>query len=214
MKINKDLQKYIEENIFPEYEKNEEGHRLDHIKYVIDRSFKFASTIPNINYNMVYVIAAYHDIGHHIDAKRHEIISAEIMEKDTQLKKYFNEEELKIIKEAIIDHRASSKPEPRTIYGKIVSTADRDNTVEDCLKRTYTHGREHTEGLTDEELFARAYEHLLNKFGNDGYAKFYFEDTKYEQFLIDIRKLLEDKEHFCDVQREYIKTLKKEKIIE
>ena len=213
MKINKDLQKYIEENIFPEYEKNEEGHRLDHIKYVIDRSFKFASTIPNINYNMVYVIAAYHDIGHHIDAKKHEIISAEIMEKDTQLKKYFNAEELKIIKEAIEDHRASSDHEPRTIYGKIVSTADRNNTVEDCLKRTYTYGKAHTEGLTDEELFERSYDVLVKKFGYNGYAKFYFEDEEYDNFLKDIRKLLEDKEHFCNVQREYIEKLKKNGVI-
>ena len=38
---------------------------------------------------------------------------------------------LKIIKEAIEDHRASAKNEPRSIYGKIVSTADRNNTVED-----------------------------------------------------------------------------------
>ena len=213
MEINKDLQKYIEENIFPEYEKNEEGHRIDHIKYVIDRSFKFASTIPDINYNMVYVIAAYHDIGHYIDAKRHEIISAQIMEKDDNLKKYFNEEELKIIKEAIADHRASSNHDPRSIYGKIVSTADRNNTVEDCLKRTYSYGREHTDGLSDEELFARSYDVLVKKFGVNGYAKFYFKDTEYEKFLSDLRKLLENKENFCNVQREYIKKLKKDKII-
>ena len=39
--INKNLQEYIEENIFPEYAKNEEGHQLTHIKYVIERSMKF-----------------------------------------------------------------------------------------------------------------------------------------------------------------------------
>ncbi|MBR3661058.1 MAG: HD domain-containing protein [Bacilli bacterium] len=213
MNINKDLQNYIEDNVFSDYEKNEEGHRLDHIKYVIDRSFKFASTIPDINYDMVYVIAAYHDIGHHIDAKRHEIISAEIMEKDINLKKYFSCSELKIIKEAIEDHRASSNHEPRSIYGKIISTADRNNTVEDCLKRSYTYGKVHTEGLTDDELFERAYHALVKKFGYNGYAKFYFEDNEYNNFLKDIRKLLEDKENFCNVQREYIKKLKKDGII-
>ena len=67
MQINEDLKKYIEENVFPEYSKNEPAHNIEHIKYVIRRSFKFADTVPNINYNMVYTIAAYHDIGHHID---------------------------------------------------------------------------------------------------------------------------------------------------
>ena len=90
MEINDDLKDYIEKNIFPEYSKNEPAHNIDHIKYVINRSFKFAYTLPNINYNMVYTIAAYHDIGHHIDSKKHEIISGEIMSKDENLKKFFS----------------------------------------------------------------------------------------------------------------------------
>ena len=40
MKVNNELRKYIEENIFPEYSKNESGHSLSHIKYVIERSFQ------------------------------------------------------------------------------------------------------------------------------------------------------------------------------
>lgn len=71
---------------------------------------------------MVYTIASYHDIGHHVNPKIHEIVSAEIMYNDNMLKEFFNDEERKIIKEAIEDHRASSNHEPRNIYGKIVST--------------------------------------------------------------------------------------------
>ena len=77
MQINKKLQEYIENNIFPSYEKNDLGHNLDHIKYVIERSFKFIKENNlDVDYNMVYVIAAYHDIGHYIDAKNHEKVSA------------------------------------------------------------------------------------------------------------------------------------------
>ncbi len=208
MKINNDLKNYIEENIFPKYSKNELGHNIDHIKYVINRSFKFADTIPNINYNMVYTIAAYHDIGHHIDSKRHEIISGEIMFKDENLKRFFSDEERKIIREAIEDHRASSNHEPRNIYGRIVSTADRNNTVEACLRRSYTYGKKHEPDSTDEELFERAYKHLNMKFGENGYAKFFFKDEEYEKFLKEIRKLLSDKKLFIDTQRDYINQLK------
>ena len=38
--INQELKDYIENNIFPEYNKNEIGHGIEHIKYVIDRSFE------------------------------------------------------------------------------------------------------------------------------------------------------------------------------
>ena len=213
MQINEDLKKYIEENIFPVYSKNEPAHNIEHIKYVISRSFKFADTVPNINYNMVYTIAAYHDIGHHIDPKRHEIISGEIMSKDENLKKFFSKEELIVIKEAIEDHRASSDHEPRSIYGKIVSTADRNNTVEACLRRSYTYGKKLEPGFTDEELFERAYKHLNMKFGENGYAKFFFKDEEYEKFLKDIRELLSDKKIFIETQKNYINELKAKGVI-
>ncbi len=208
--INKELKQYIENNIFPEYNKNEIGHGINHIKYVIDRSFQLVKENNlDVNLDMVYVIASYHDIGHHIDSKRHEIISAEIMSKDKNLEKFFNKEELQIIKEAIEDHRASSDHDPRTIYGKIVSSADRNNTIEDCLERTYTYGKKLNPDATDEELYERAYDALVNKFGVKGYAKFYFKDQVYEQFLKDIRDLLKDKNNYIKTQREYIKKLKK-----
>lgn len=212
MNINKELQKHIEEDVFPEYSKNESGHSIEHIKYVIDRSFELIEENNlDVNKDMVYVIASYHDIGHHIDAERHEIVSAEIMSKDEKLKDFFNEEELKTIKEAIEDHRASAKKDPRTIYGKIVSSADRNNTVDDCLLRTYTYGKRLNPEATDEELYIRAYDVLQRKFGENGYAKFYFKDSKYESFLNDIRNLLKDKNNYIKTQREYIEKLKKEK---
>lgn len=211
MQINRELQDYIENSIFPEYEKNEKGHGIDHIKYVIERSFQLVKENNlDVNPNMVYTIASYHDIGHHIDSKTHEIISADIMSKDKNLSRFFTDDELMIIKEAIEDHRASAKEEPRSIYGRIVSSADRNNRVEDCLRRTYTYGKKLNPDATDEELFLRAYDVLVNKFGEDGYAKFYFKDTQYENFLKDLRELLKDKEKYIDTQREYIKKLKKD----
>ena len=209
MQINKELQEYIENNVFPEYNKNEKGHGINHIKSVINRSFELVQENNlNINENMVYVIAAYHDIGHHIDSKKHEIISADIMSKDKGLSKFFSNEELKIIKEAIEDHRASSKNNPRSIYGKIVSSADRSNSIEECLERTYTYGKKLHPNTTDEELFELSYESLVNKFGEKGYAKFYFKDKQYEDFLKKIRELLKNKTTYINIQRQYIKELK------
>ncbi len=211
MSINKELKKYIEDNVFPLYSKNEVGHGINHIKDVINRSFELVKENDlEVNLDMVYVIASYHDIGHHIDSANHEKVSADIMSKDNNLKRFFNLSELKIIKEAIEDHRSSSKTDPRSIYGKIVSSADRNNTVEHCLSRTYTYGKRLNPKATDEELFNRAYDVLQEKFGINGYAKYYFKDSKYEKFLEELRELLEDKEKFINTQRDYINKLKKE----
>lgn len=211
MKINEELKKYIEEYIFSEYDKNESAHSISHIKYVIERSFELVKENElDVNLDMVYTIAAYHDIGHHIDSKTHEIISADIMYKDENLKTFFTDEERQTIKDAIEDHRASAKEEPRSIYGRIVSSADRNNTVEACLRRTYTYGKKLDPSATDDELFLRAYDVLTKKFGEDGYAKFYFRDTIYEAFLKELRELLKNKENYIETQRQYIKKLKKE----
>ena len=143
MNINKNLIEYIEKNIFPSYEKNDSGHNLEHIKYVIDRSIKFANSIDNINYDMVYTIASYHDIGHYIDAKNHERVSGEILLNDINLKEYFDKKQIKIMSEAVEDHRASSNIIPRSIYGKIVSSADRNTSVNSILKRSYQYAVKH-----------------------------------------------------------------------
>ncbi len=209
--INENLKTYIENNILPLYEKNEQGHGINHIEYVIERSFEIVKENKlDVNLDIVYTVAAYHDIGHYIDSKKHEIISADIMIKDKNLEMFFNKEELKIIKEAILDHRASNDKEPRSIYGKIVSSADRNTCINDCLLRTYTYGKKLDSSLTDDELYLRAYDVLVKKFGDNGYAKFYFKDQKYEKFLQEIRSLLKDKDKYLNTQKEYIEELKEE----
>lgn len=208
IQINEELKKYIEQNVLPDYNKNERAHGIEHINYVIRRSFELIKQNNlEVDHNKVYVIAAYHDIGHYIDPKKHEIISAKIMSEDEKLKQHFSDEDLKIIKEAIVDHRASADHEPRSIYGKIVSSADRNNTVEQCLERSYYYGKRLNPEYTDRELYERAFKHLNLKFGVGGYAKFFLKDKEYEKFLEDIRKILKDKESFCKLQEEHIKQL-------
>lgn len=215
--IREELRKYIEKNIFTSYEKNEDGHKLDHIMYVIDRSFMFASRVPDINLEMVYVIAAYHDIVHYIDAENHEKVSGEMLLKDKNLKKFFSDEEIKVMSEAVCDHRASSKSEPRSIYGKIVSSADRNVLIEIPLKRTYSYRRTHSPNSTLDEIIEESRQHLLDKFGKKGYAttKMYFEDEDYKKFLEDITVLASNKEEFKrrflevnGLEEEYKKILK------
>ena len=88
-RINPKLKSYIEDNIFKENDKNEVAHNMEHVSSVISRSLIFAKEVDGINYDMVYTIAAYHDIGHHIDSKNHEKVSAKILEEDESLRSFF-----------------------------------------------------------------------------------------------------------------------------
>lgn len=206
-KVNPKIVKYIEEKIFPKYELNDKGHQLDHIEYVINRSFKFANTIPNINYDIVFVIAAYHDLGHHIDPKNHEIVSSNMFLEDLILKDFFSEDEIKIISEAIIDHRSTLEYEPRSIYGKIVSSADRNTIIDVPLMRTYEYRIKHNKNSSLKEIIEESRQHLIEKFGENGYAnkKIYFPDEEYDTFLKEIALLTKNKDEFikryCEINK-------------
>lgn len=196
--LNEELVEYIEKEIFPLYDRNEFAHGINHIKTVIRRSLELADGY-DVDFNIVYTVAAYHDLGHFIDRKRHEIISAEMFMKDENIKRWFADEQRMVIKEAIEDHRASCNHVPRTIYGKIVSTADRtivdmDNTI----KRSYTYGKKNYIGLSEEEQFDKVYEHLVEKYGESGYAKVYLEDKEFDEAVGKLRQALKNREEFIE----------------
>lgn len=205
--MNNELVQYIENEIFPLYDRNEEGHGINHIKTVIKRSLELANDY-DVDLDMVYTIASYHDLGHYIDRKTHEIISAEIFMKDEKIKQWFTDEQRSIIKEAIEDHRASSNHEPRTIYGKIISTADRTIIdIDNTIKRSYSYGKRNYIGLTEEEQIERVYQHLTEKYGENGYAKVYLEDKEFEDALDKLRQALSNKEEFIKRVKKVVKTI-------
>ncbi len=193
---HKYLIKYIENNIFPEYSKNDSGHNLEHIKYVINRCMRFSEQFDNIDPDMLYTIAAFHDIGHHIDKKNHEKLSAQIFYENEDMKQFFTEEQRIIIKEGIEDHRASSENIPRSDYGIIISSADRSTDVNDFLKRTHAYTMKHQPNLSFEEIIQRAYNHTKDKYGDSGYAKNYVVDEEYINFKNQINELINNTEKF------------------
>ena len=99
---------------------------------------------------------------------------------------------------AVEDHRASNKKEPRNIYGKIVSSADRNTSVEEMLKRTYSYNKKHYPNLNEKEIIKECYKHIKNKYGKDGYAtkKMYFKDEEYDNYLKKTNELTQNKETF------------------
>ena len=196
--LNGELVEYIEKKIFPLYDRNEFAHGINHIKTVIRRSLQLAEGY-DVDFNIVYTVAAYHDLGHFIDRKRHEIISAEMFMEDENIKRWFSDEQRVLIKEAIEDHRASCDHVPRTIYGKIVSTADRTIVdIDDTIKRSYSYGKKNYIGLTEEEQFVRVYEHLVEKYGERGYAKVCLEDKEFDEAVGKLRQALENRDEFIE----------------
>lgn len=197
--VNKELIKYIEENIFPEYEKNDKGHGVLHVKEVIRRSFELKKSFNlDLDDNLVYTIAACHDSGKYIDHKTHEKIAGERFILDENFREFFSDKERQIIKEAIEDHRSSFEEEPRSDYGKLISSADRNSTIDIVFIRSFFVGQERTPEMTIEEFLDFTLNRLRKRYSEENSENMFFEDDRYAEFLTEMRALLQDEKAFKD----------------
>ena len=176
--INTDLIAYVESDIIPRYDSFDKAHNRQHVLTVISESLELAKNIDGIDLNMVYAIAAYHDTGLCRDRKIHHIVSGEIIQADTTLRRWFSEEEIITMKEAVEDHRASADHEPRSIYRRIVAEADRIIDTNTVLRRTVQFGLKHYPELGKEQQYERFVEHLNEKYAPGGYMKLWFPESK------------------------------------
>ncbi len=193
--INKELLRYIETNIIPRYRKNDKAHNENHVRCVIHNSILIAEKY-DIDKNIVYTAAAYHDLGLEVERERHEVFSKEIMLNDKKLDEFFNKEEKEIIAEAILTHRASSKVEPNSIYGKIVADADRDLIPVHIIERTILYSLENFLQYDKKDHFIRTQEHIESKYGKEGYIKLWLDSKVNHKRLEKLRNLISDKSRF------------------
>lgn len=207
--INKKLKKYLQEEIMPIYKKNDWSHQHWHIYEVIERSFKLSKNL-DVNPNMVYTIAIFHDIACFQGRENHEKNSAKMLLEDNILPNFFTEEERNKMAEAIIDHRASLEYPPRSIYGKIISTADRFTTIKGILKSTHLYTLEFYSHQNIDEMFERSYQYIEKKYGPKGYGKIWLPNKDYENFLKEVKYYLENPQLFKEIFLKLDNQLRKE----
>lgn len=190
--IRREVREYVEREILPRYDAFDAAHRRNHADVVIERSLVLAHTL-GVNEEMAYVIAAYHDTGLAVGRDVHHTESRRILLKDSILRRWFTDEELAIMGDAVEDHRASSKHPPRTIYGRIVAEADRLIVVESILRRTIQFTLSHYPELDREQGYERMLEHLREKYDYGGYLKLWIEESDNAKRLEELRRVIADK---------------------
>lgn len=185
------LEQYIEQTILPQYDTFDGGHRRDHALTVITESMKLARE-HKVDERMAYVIAAYHDLGLRIDREYHHIHSGEILMADETLRQWFTEDQLLVMRDAVEDHRASSKNPPRTIYGAIVAEADRQIDPETVIARTMAFSAKLLPDGDFETLYQRSKSHLLEKYAEGGYMRLWLNSERNMRGLADLRAIIRE----------------------
>ena len=185
------MKRYIETEILPRYEAFDKAHQRDHADYVIRQSLELARHY-DVDMNMVYVIAAYHDTGLAVDRKTHHLESGKIVRNDLKLKQWFTPEQIETMAQAVEDHRASNKNEPRSIYGKIVAEADRQIDGMTILRRTIQFGLSHYPALDQEGHWERTLEHLYEKYAEGGYLRLWIPESPNAIRLREFQSMIKD----------------------
>ncbi len=192
MNVNSKLKEYVEREIIPRYDNFDKAHQRNHVIEVIRQSMQLAQ-LYDVNVNMVYAIAAFHDTGLCRGREYHHIESAAILRDDKMIDELFSADEINIMAEAIEDHRASGSSAPRTLYGRIVAEADRVIDSNVILRRTVQYGLSNYPALSREEHFMRVCEHLHEKYAEGGYLKLWIPESGNAENLRLFRKIIDDK---------------------
>ena len=185
------LKTYVQESILPRYDAFDAAHQRDHAQMVISRALDLAEFYP-VDKEMIYVSAAYHDLGLVAGRENHHLVSGEILRNDARLLEWFSASQIETMAQAAEDHRASAQREPRSIYGKIIAEADRLIDPILVIERTLQYGRKHYPQLSKEEHFNRAIQHLHEKYGPQGYLKLWIPESPNAVALKKLHVLMAD----------------------
>lgn len=177
----------------PRYDAFDRGHRRDHACSVIAQALEFCDHY-DVDPDMVYAAAAYHDTGLCADRRTHHIESASIIRRDETLRQWFSPSQIEIIADAAEDHRASSDHEPRTVYGRIIAEADRHIVPETVIRRTVQYGLSHYPELDKEGHWQRLLDHMGAKYDEGGYLRLWIPESPNAARLAELRAMIHDPE--------------------
>lgn len=200
--IRKDLQRYVLDKIIPEYKEFDAAHGPEHIMQVIEKSVALARYL-DVDCEMAYTVAAYHDIGMKKSRADHGYYSAKIMESDIKLRQWFSEEKCFIMMCAVEDHSTSAEREPRSLYGKIIYQADKTLDAEVIIKRAILYGIANYVDYNFEQQAERVFQYINNKYGVNGKIKFWFEFPGEIDQLRNIQTLFSDRKYVYGICKKY-----------
>lgn len=189
--MNLEIMEFVERNILPRYNDFGSSHDIRHVQSVIRESLVLARRL-GADEDMAYIVAAYHDLGMSGPRAIHHLTGGKILMADTRLRKWFTPEQLRIMKEAVEDHRATASHSPRNVYGRIVAEADRELEPSLVMTRTIQYGFEHYPEMDKEGHWQRFCQHMQNKYSEQGYIHLWIDNSPNKERLRQLRAIIAD----------------------
>ena len=196
--VRKEIKNYIQTEIKPIYKNFDKAHNISHFNFVTKNCVEYSEELIKkgleINKEIAYVVGAMHDIGILRGREGHAKASGEIVRQDKKLNEFYSGDEIELIAQAVEDHSSHLDYEPRSIYGKIVADADRNNTKYLVFSRPIKFGLKHEKDNTREMHIERVFDFVKEKFGRNGYVKYWLDIPQTKKEQKQVWDLLDDEE--------------------
>jgi len=177
--VRKELKDYIDREIKSKYKTFDKAHSISHFNFVTKNCIKYGKELIlqgyDVDLEIAYVVGAYHDIGIINGREGHAISSGKFVRNDLNLLEFFDKDTVELIAQAVEDHSSHLSYEPRSIYGKIVADADRNNTMYLVFSRPIKYSLKNESQYSREELINHVYDFVNKKFGRNGYVKYWLD---------------------------------------
>ena len=197
-RVEESLALYLMSQILPYYKNNDKGHNVNHVYYVLKRSFWFANKIKqDLNYNIICALAFLHDAKYCESVDNHEKLAAQCLQNDGFLKKYFTQKQIEIMSNALIYHD-TKQDSSISIYAKILRTSDCNSDIKTLLKRLYEFRQKYRRDMNNEDKIKDAYGYFRFMYGKDGLEinKNCFYDKHFQKMLKAVNKFLSNEKLF------------------
>ena len=163
---------FVEREILPRYNQFGHSHGMVHVQRVIKNALELvASTGADIN--MVYVIAAYHDLGMEGPRAIHHLTGGKMLAADMRLRRWFSAEQIRIMKEAVEDLK--------------------QRYAETVFARAIEYGLENYPELDKMGQWKRFDSHMEEKYSSNGYIKLWIPNSPNEKRIKNLREIIVDK---------------------
>lgn len=168
------LKQFLVERYEQRYSYNDKAHRIDHVVGVCNLALKLNEQLElGIDRRLIVIPAICHDLFTWSRSNHHELGRLWLLTANEGWLEQYTADERHLMANAIAEHRASYKGEYGSTLSELIASADRGApvSVADTVARAHQYGMCKL-GLDEETSKVRAVEHVKEKFGKGGYAKY------------------------------------------
>lgn len=168
-----DLRDDVIKRYYGHYMLNDAAHRVTHFSEVEQTALhikdKLGLDVPNLS---IMLVAYFHDLFAWSRVNHHELSGTWVASTDDPIVSSLDPEERHRISRACFEHRSTYKDEYHSTLSELMACADRGTprSAQCYFDRSYSYHR--SRGNSHQASIKNAKEHLKEKFGTGGYARY------------------------------------------